>query len=58
MILEDTIAAIATPVGESGIGIVRMSGKRAFSIARKLFQAPKGRKINWASSFNSLWMDI
>ena len=53
MILEDTITAIATPVGESGIGIVRMSGERAFPIARKLFRAPKGRKINWASSFKT-----
>lgn len=53
MILEDTIAAIATPVGESGIGIVRMSGKRSFPIAKKIFQPPKGRKINWTSSFKT-----
>jgi tRNA modification GTPase len=35
---EETIAAISTPFGESGIGIVRMSGSLAESIARKLFK--------------------
>jgi tRNA modification GTPase len=34
---NDTIAAIATPIGCSGIGIVRISGNRAISIAQKLF---------------------
>lgn len=34
---EDTIAAISTPVGEGGIGIVRMSGKDAFAIALDIF---------------------
>lgn len=33
----DTISAIATPPGEGGIGIVRVSGTRAIEIARKLF---------------------
>lgn len=34
---QDTIAAIATPLGEGGIGIVRLSGTEARSIAEKLF---------------------
>ena len=38
---EETIAAISTPFGESGIGIVRMSGPRAESIGRRLFKAKK-----------------
>jgi tRNA modification GTPase len=33
--LEDTIAAIATPVGRGALAIVRLSGPRAFLIARK-----------------------
>jgi tRNA modification GTPase len=33
----DTISAIATPPGEGGIGIVRISGARALDIARQLF---------------------
>ncbi len=31
--LEDTIAAIATPAGQGGIGIVRISGKDAITVA-------------------------
>lgn len=38
---EDTIAAISTPFGESGIGIVRMSGPLAEPIAKKLFKPKK-----------------
>ncbi len=40
----DTIAAIATSVGEAGIGIVRLSGQDALSIAGKVFLAKDGRK--------------
>ncbi len=35
--INDTIAAIATGVGESGIGIVRISGKDALVIADRIF---------------------
>ncbi|MFC1979243.1 tRNA uridine-5-carboxymethylaminomethyl(34) synthesis GTPase MnmE [Chloroflexota bacterium] len=34
---NDTITAISTPIGEGGIGIVRLSGAEARSIAEKLF---------------------
>jgi tRNA modification GTPase len=37
----DTIAAISTASGNGGIGIIRVSGDRAFEIASKIF---KGRK--------------
>ena len=33
----DTIAAIATPLGVGGIGVVRMSGPAALSIAQRVF---------------------
>jgi len=36
--LNDTIAAISTPLGEGGIGIVRLSGNKAIEIAEKIFQ--------------------
>ena len=35
--LDDTIAAIATPVGEGGIGIVRLSGPQSASILHRIF---------------------
>lgn len=37
-LLTDTIAAIATPPGRGGIGIVRLSGPRAADIALRLLQ--------------------
>ena len=40
--LNDTIVAISTPIGESAIGIVRMSGKAALKIADKIFKAKDG----------------
>jgi len=51
MNLEDTIVAISTPIGESGIGIVRMSGREAFPIAKKIFIPSSNNKISWSSSF-------
>ena len=42
--LTDTIAAISTPVGEGGIGIVRISGKEALRLADKIFVSPSGKK--------------
>lgn len=37
--LDETIAAIATPPGAGGIGIVRISGAEAFAIGLRLFRA-------------------
>jgi tRNA modification GTPase len=38
--MDDTIAAISTPVGEGGIGIVRMTGPEALDIMQRLFLSP------------------
>ena len=37
---DDTIAAIATPLGEGGIGIIRISGEKTLEILRKVFVSP------------------
>ncbi len=44
----DTIAAIATPLGMGGVGIIRISGEKAFEIIEKIFTNPKfePRKFN------------
>lgn len=42
MPLDDTIAAIATPPGVGGIGIIRVSGPKAEAIARLIYQSPRG----------------
>lgn len=53
MNVRDTIAAISTPPGRGGIGIVRISGIDARSIASKLFkEAPQW--VPWNASLASL----
>ena len=39
MILDDTIAAIATPLGEGGLAVIRISGSQALEIAERSFVA-------------------
>lgn len=48
MLLHDTIAAIATPSGRGGVGIIRVSGPAAGSIARQIF-VPKQQNCSWQS---------
>jgi tRNA modification GTPase len=36
--ITDTIAAIATPLGESALGIVRLSGSRAIGVVQSFFE--------------------
>jgi len=38
---DDTIAAIATPLGTGGIGIIRISGPRSVEVATRLFHPHK-----------------
>jgi tRNA modification GTPase len=42
MFLSDTIAAIATPIGEGGLAVIRISGKDALAVADKCFE-PAGK---------------
>ncbi|MDY6854173.1 MAG: tRNA uridine-5-carboxymethylaminomethyl(34) synthesis GTPase MnmE [Thermodesulfobacteriota bacterium] len=39
MLEEDTIAAIATPIGMGGIGIIKISGPKSFQIAQRIFRS-------------------
>lgn len=45
MNVMDTIAAISTPPGEGGIGIVRLSGDKAIDIAEKFFKSRNSRSL-------------
>lgn len=45
MYQTDTIAAIATAMTDSGIGIIRISGKDAITIGSGLFRTPSGKHI-------------
>ena len=46
MYIQDTICAIATPIGEGGISIIRVSGKNSFDIVKKIFEG-KGEIENY-----------
>src|SRR5712692_9949685 len=41
----DTICAVATPPGEGGIGIIRLSGEKAIDIASAVFVGSGGRTV-------------
>ncbi len=51
----DTICAISTPAGEGGIGIVRVSGKKAHPIVQSIFK-PKNKKENFRPLPRTLYL--
>ena len=54
--LEDTIAAISTPLGEGGIGVVRISGKDSVKIADRIFKGekPLGKVLSHRASYGEI----
>jgi tRNA modification GTPase len=50
VLCQDTIAAIATPLGTAGVGIIRVSGPKAHEIARRIFK-PTAKNCPWESHF-------
>ncbi len=44
--MKDTIAALATPPGEGGLAVIRISGDEAFAAAAKLFQPLKKASVS------------
>ena len=48
----DTIAAISTPRGEGGIGIVRMSGSDSLCILTKIFKPISNKKVSDLRNFS------
>ncbi|MEK7713065.1 MAG: tRNA uridine-5-carboxymethylaminomethyl(34) synthesis GTPase MnmE [Nitrospirota bacterium] len=55
MFLDDTIAAISTPAGEGGIGIVRLTGKDSIKIADRLFHSSKGKTLSDSASHRIIY---
>ncbi len=49
----DTIVAIATPPGEGGIGVVRLSGDRSLAVADILFRARSGGAVHSQKNFTA-----
>ncbi len=49
----ETIAAISTPPGEGGVGMLRLSGPEAIAIASRLFQSSRGKSIEAVRGWQS-----
>jgi len=55
MRLKDTIAAISTPPGRGGIGVIRLSGLQAREIAERLLRFPSGYEWkSWSAALAEL----
>lgn len=52
---KHTIAAISTPSGEGGIGIIRISGENAIEIADKVFKSASGKKLKDLQGYTALY---
>ncbi len=53
-----TIAAIATPNASGGIGVIRISGDDAISVADKVFRSVSGRKLCDIKGYTALFGHI
>ncbi|MEW6214037.1 MAG: tRNA uridine-5-carboxymethylaminomethyl(34) synthesis GTPase MnmE, partial [Nitrospirota bacterium] len=55
MFTDDTIAAISTPLGEGGIGIVRLSGKDSIEIVDRIFSSPRNKSLKDSRSHRVIY---
>jgi len=54
-VFSSTVAAISTPLGSGGIGVIRISGEEATQVADKLFKSLSGRKISELKGYSALY---
>lgn len=50
----ETIAAIATPPGEGGVAIIRISGKEAITVAEKVFSGPVRKYLTHTAHYGKI----
>ena len=55
---ERTIAAIATPLGEGSLGVIRISGDDAINVADKVFHTFSGEKLCEKSGYTAAYGEI
>ncbi len=53
MTVQSTIAAISTPMGTGGVGIIRISGENALGIADKLFKPFSGGTLSSSEGYKA-----
>ncbi len=54
---DETIVAISTPLGRSGIGVVRISGDEASAIALCFFKSQPGTVLEHRTALLGTWVD-
>ena len=54
----ETIAAIATPLAEGGIAVIRVSGGEALSVAEKVFFPVSGRTVSGMKGYTACYGEI
>ena len=50
-----TIAAVSTPAGEGGIGVIRISGAEALAVADRCFRSFSGKKLSELEGYRALY---
>lgn len=58
IVSNKTITAIATAQGAGGIGVIRISGDNAISVADKVFKSISGKKISDINGYNALYGNV
>lgn len=53
--MNDTIAAVSTPLAGAGLGVVRISGAAAVDIAERIFDSVGGRKLSEIAGYTALF---
>lgn len=54
----NTIAAIATPLAEGGISVIRISGEKAIEIAEKVFKPINGKRVSEMKGYTAAYGEI
>lgn len=55
---EETICAISTPLGNGGIGVIRISGKKAFEIGDRIFRSRQSQTFQNSTSHQLYYGEI
>ncbi|MBR0466253.1 MAG: tRNA uridine-5-carboxymethylaminomethyl(34) synthesis GTPase MnmE [Clostridia bacterium] len=55
---ENTIAAISSPLGEGGIGVIRISGENAIAVADASFCAVSGKKLSSLKGYSAAFGNV
>ena len=56
--IDDTIVAISTPVGQGGIGIVRLTGSGAAPVADSVFRSRSGKRLTASPSHRMIYGQV